>query len=93
MGSLIGVVVSNDAMASIGTAVALIFPSDALWRGASYYLQSSSFLAQTSAFGQFSGDIPFASNRPATTQIIPWNVGYLVVVRALAQKAFGRRDR
>jgi hypothetical protein len=47
----IGIGVRNEGMANIGTAVSLIFPSDALWRGASYYVQSSAFLAQTSAFG------------------------------------------
>jgi hypothetical protein len=59
----IGIGVRNEGMANIGTAVSLIFPSDALWRGASYYVQSSAFLAQTSAFGQFTGGIPFASNQ------------------------------
>lgn len=88
----IGVGVRNDAMANIGTAVALIFPSDALWRGASYYVQSSAFIAQTTAFGQFSGGIPFAANRPPTTQIILWALGYLLVVAALARTAFARRD-
>ena len=88
----IGVGVKNDGMANIGTAVSLVFPSDALWRGASYYVQSSSFLAQTTAFGQFSGGIPFASSRPPTTQIVIWSIGYLLVVQALARTTFGRRD-
>src|SRR5439155_6431237 len=35
----------SDAMLNIGTAVSLLLPSDALWRGASYYLESPSMLA------------------------------------------------
>ena len=35
----------GDAMLNIGTAVSLLLPSDALWRGASYYLESPSLLA------------------------------------------------
>jgi Cu-processing system permease protein len=88
----IGTGVRNDTMANIGTAVSLFFPSDALWRGASYYVQSSSFLAQTSAFGQFSGGIPFAANTPPTTKIVLWAIGYLVVLHALARTTFSRRD-
>lgn len=88
----IGVGVGNSAMANVGTAVGLVFPSDALWRGASYYVQSSAFLAQTSALGQFTGGIPFASNRPPTVQLLVWVFAYLVVVQALARTAFGRRD-
>jgi Cu-processing system permease protein len=88
----IGVGVKNDTMANIGTAVSLIFPSDALWRGASYYVQSSSFLAQTSAFGQFSGGIPFAANTPPTAKIVLWAIGYLLVLHVLARATFGRRD-
>jgi Cu-processing system permease protein len=88
----IGTGVRNDTMANIGTAVGLIFPSDALWRGASYYVQSSSFLAQTSAFGQFSGGIPFAANTPPTTEIVIWAFGYLLVLHVLARATFSRRD-
>jgi len=88
----IGTGVKNDTMANIGTAVGLVFPSDALWRGASYYVQSSSFLAQTSAFGQFTGGIPFAANTPPTTQIVAWAIGYLLVLHVGARATFGRRD-
>src|SRR5438067_5441393 len=35
----------SDAMLNIGIAVSLVLPSDALWRGASYYLESPSMLA------------------------------------------------
>ena len=89
---LIGSAVHNVAMANIGTGVALAFPSDALWRGASYFAQSPAFLAQTSAVGQVSGGIPFASTSAPTVAIVTWAAAYLLVVLALARGAFARRD-
>src|SRR5438067_1186486 len=46
----------SDAMMNIGTAVSLLLPSDALWRGASYYLESPSMLA---VLGASLGGNPF----------------------------------
>lgn len=89
---LIGSAVHNVGMANIGTGVALAFPSDALWRGASYFAQSPAFLAQTSAVGQVSGGIPFASTSPPTPAIVAWSVGYVLVVAVAARVAFARRD-
>jgi len=89
---LIGSAVHNVAMANIGTGVALAFPSDALWRGASYFAQSPAFLAQTSAVGQVSGGIPFASTSAPTVAIVTWAAAYLLVVLVLARAAFARRD-
>jgi len=89
---LIGTAVNNVGMANVGTGVALVFPSDALWRGASYFAQSPTFLAQTSAVGQVSGGIPFASTSPPTLAIVAWAAAYLVVVLALARATFARRD-
>ena len=88
----IGSTVHNVGMANVGTGVALAFPSDALWRGASYFAQSPAFLAQTSAVGQVSGGIPFASAAPPTVAIVAWALGYLLVVQILARAAFARRD-
>ena len=89
---LIGSAMHNVGMANVGTGVALAFPSDALWRGASYFAQSPAFLAQTSAVGQVSGGIPFAATSPPTLAIVGWSLGYLLVVAAAARAAFGRRD-
>ena len=45
---LAGNVLDNESLERIGVAVSLVIPSDALWRGASYYLQSPAYLAATS---------------------------------------------
>jgi Cu-processing system permease protein len=79
----------SDAMLNIGTAVSLLLPSDALWRGASYYLESPSLLA---AFGAARGGIPFFSSTPPTTALVVWSVAYVAVVLGGAVLAFRRRD-
>jgi Cu-processing system permease protein len=79
----------GEAMLNIGTAVSLFLPSDALWRGASYYLESPSLLAVLSASR---GGIPFFSSSPPATALLIWSLGYVAVVLAGAVLAFGRRD-
>jgi hypothetical protein len=78
-----------DALLNIGTAVSLLVPSDALWRGASYYLESPSLLA---AFGGARGGIPFFSTSPPPPALIWWSIGYVVVVLSGAVLAFRARD-
>ena len=80
---------AGDALLNIGTTVSLVLPSDALWRGASYYLQSPSVLA---AFGVARGGIPFFSTLPPSTPLIWWSIGYVVVVLGGAILAFRARD-
>jgi ABC-type transport system involved in multi-copper enzyme maturation permease subunit len=79
----------SDAMLNIGTSVSLLLPSDALWRGASYYLESPSVVA---AFGVAQRAIPFFSASPPPTPLVVWSLGYVVVVLAGAVLAFRRRD-
>jgi Cu-processing system permease protein len=79
----------GDAMLNTATIVSLLLPSDALWRGASYYLQSPSML---SALGAARGGIPFFSTDPPAAPLIIWSIGYVLVVMAGAVLAFRRRD-
>jgi Cu-processing system permease protein len=79
----------GDALLNIGTAVSLLLPSDALWRGASYYLESPAMLA---ALGATRGGIPFFSTLPVSTALVWWSLGYVVVVLGAAVLAFRARD-
>lgn len=79
----------GDAMLNIGTSVSLVLPSDALWRGASYYLQSPTILA---ALGTARGGIPFFSTSPPAPALIIWSLAYVVVVLSAAVLSFRRRD-
>jgi Cu-processing system permease protein len=79
---------ASDAMLNIGTAVSLVLPSDALWRGASYYLESPSLLVVVSS----ARGIPFFSASPPATALVVWSVAYVAVVLGGAVLTFRRRD-
>jgi ABC-type transport system involved in multi-copper enzyme maturation permease subunit len=79
----------SDAMLNIGTTVSLILPSDALWRGASYYLQSPAML---SAFGALRAGIPFFSTLPPPAALIWWSLGYVLVLLGGSVLTFRSRD-
>lgn len=78
-----------QAMVNIGTVVSLILPSDALWRGASYYLESPSLLA---VVGVTRGGMPFFSATPPASAMVVWSAGYVLVVLFGAVLAFRNRD-
>jgi ABC-type transport system involved in multi-copper enzyme maturation permease subunit len=78
-------------MANLGTAVGLLLPSDAVWRGASFHVLPPSFLVATS----FSGEdvqVPFASTAPLAPAMLAWALAYPVACLGLAVAAFRRRD-
>jgi ABC-2 type transport system permease protein len=79
----------GDALLNIGTFVSLLVPSDALWRGASYYLESPSMLA---ALGATRGGIPFFSTLPPAAPLVWWSIAYVCVVLLGAVLAFRARD-
>jgi Cu-processing system permease protein len=84
----VGQAVSNAAMTNLGIAVSLLFPSDAIWRGASYYAQTPVFLAEA-ALGE---GIPFAATTAPTGPLLAWALAYPAVFLAGAFAAFRRRD-
>lgn len=84
----IGGALSNEAMLNIGTAVSLLIPSDAIWRGASYYIQSPLFLAAQSA----QEGIPFAGMSPPAAPLVVWGVLYPLLLLGAAVLTFSRRD-
>jgi ABC-type transport system involved in multi-copper enzyme maturation permease subunit len=80
---------AGNALLNIGTVVSLVLPSDALWRGASYYLSPPLLLA---AMGTSRGGIPFFSTDPPAIPLIVWSIGYVVLILAAGVVSFGRRD-
>jgi ABC-type transport system involved in multi-copper enzyme maturation permease subunit len=85
---IVGIALGNDALQRIGVTVSLILPSDALWRGASYYLQSPAYVAATSA----EDAIPLAGSAEPGIPLIAWAVAYTTGWWLLANRWFRRRD-
>jgi ABC-type transport system involved in multi-copper enzyme maturation permease subunit len=79
----------GEAMLNVGIGVSLLLPSDALWRGASYYLESPSILAVT---GVARGGLPFFSSTPPATALVVWSLAYIGVMLGGAVLAFKVRD-
>jgi ABC-type transport system involved in multi-copper enzyme maturation permease subunit len=86
---VIGSAFSNQSMVNLGIVVSLIVPSDAIWRGASFYLQSPIVLAGLSAGRD---TLPFASSVPPTPALIAWSMMHVGVALAGAVMIFSRRD-
>lgn len=86
---VVGQVFQNDTMLNTATLVSLLIPSDALWRGASYYVQSPLFLAtlRTATSG-----MPFASTTPPATPLLFWAAAYVLACLGGAVYSFARRD-
>ena len=82
----------NELMANLGTAVSLLLPADAVWRGASYHVLPPSFLVASSFASGDNVGIPFASTEPLAPAMLAWALAYPVACLALAVAAFRRRD-
>jgi len=85
---VVGSALNNAATVNLGIAISLLVPSDAVWRGASYYLQAPAFLA---AIGSRVA-LPFAASAPPTPALVIWALAYPLVFLAAAILAFRRRD-
>jgi ABC-type transport system involved in multi-copper enzyme maturation permease subunit len=89
----IGLALGNPKLADAGTLVALVFPSDALWRGALYALQPAAFTAAAANVnGSGVGVNPFAVTSPPPQAILWWACGWTVAVLATGVALFRTRD-
>jgi Cu-processing system permease protein len=84
----IGQTVANQTLVNLGVVVSLVFPSDAAWRAASYYLQPPLFLGEAVT----GGGIPFAALTPPTAALLAWVLAYPVAALLAALRTFARRD-
>jgi Cu-processing system permease protein len=85
---LVGSLLENETLERIGVSVSLVMPSDALWRGASYYMQSPAYVAVTST----QDAVPFAGRAAPGFALVAWSVAYAVGCWLLADRWFRRRD-
>jgi ABC-type transport system involved in multi-copper enzyme maturation permease subunit len=88
----IGLALGNQRLADAGTLVSLVFPSDALWRGALFALQPAVFTAvaaNTNANGNVN---PFTVTSPPPVALLAWAAGWIAVVLLAGIIAFRTRD-
>ncbi len=85
----VGRLLSNEAMLNLGTAVSLLVPSDALWRGASFFAQPPVFLL--ASLGP-NGGVPFFSTAPPPPALIVWSILYVALLVAATIRSFSTRD-
>jgi ABC-type transport system involved in multi-copper enzyme maturation permease subunit len=90
----IGLALGNQRLADAGTVVALVFPSDALWRGALYALQPAVFSAiAANANASGAGAVnPFTVTSPPPPAMLAWAFGWTVAVLIAGIAAFRSRD-
>jgi Cu-processing system permease protein len=96
LGGIIGFISTippgNELMANLGTAVSLLLPADAVWRGASFHVLPPSFLAASSFANGDDVGLPFGSTAPVAPAMLAWALAYPLACLTLAVAAFRRRD-
>jgi ABC-type transport system involved in multi-copper enzyme maturation permease subunit len=86
---VLGGMQQNESLLNLGASIALFIPSDALWRSASYFVQSASILAASSTLG---AAMPLLANAPPTPALVVWGVLYPMILLGSATYVFSRRD-
>jgi ABC-type transport system involved in multi-copper enzyme maturation permease subunit len=89
MVELFGRIFAVEGMVKVGIVTSLLLPTDALWRAASYYLQTVAMLATTGSAG---GGIPFVSPFPPTAPMVIWSALHALGIFLLGTWIFSRRD-
>jgi Cu-processing system permease protein len=96
LGGIVGFVGSlppgNELMANLGTAVGLLLPADAVWRGASYHVLPSGLLLASSVAERGGLELPFGSTTPIAPALLAWSLAYPAACLGVAVAAFRRRD-
>jgi ABC-type transport system involved in multi-copper enzyme maturation permease subunit len=96
LGGIVGFVGSlppgNELLANLGTAVGLLLPADAVWRGASYHVLPSSLVVASAFMNRAGTGLPFASTVPMAPAMLAWALAYPVACLGLAVAWFRRRD-
>jgi len=88
----IGYSFGNDTVAAFGTVSRLVMPTDGMWRGALYYLQTPQLLAVQALAGRRAAANPFfAASAPGLAYLL-WTAGWVVGLLGLAVLSFRRKE-
>jgi len=86
----IALALHNESVIRATTALSLLLPTDALWRGAAYALEPAAVAA--AALTDVRSESPFAVGSPPPAAFEWWAVGWVIAVLAAAVISFQRRD-
>ena len=86
----IGSFANSPTMETLGNAANIIMPTNALWLGASYNLQTEGVLAIARRVGN--GANPLTSANPIEPGVVIWAAIYAAIAVALAMWRFSKRD-
>ncbi len=88
----IGLALGNVNLADSGTIVTLLYPSDALWRGAIYALEPAVFAGAAGTMTATGAVNPFAVAAPPPPALLAWACGWVFAVLASGIAVFRARD-
>ena len=87
----IGLALGTTTLVTVGDAVRVLLPTDALWQGVVYGLEPSFVINQLQGEFVAQGSPFFASSPPSVT-IVAWSVVWVVLVLVLAVNQLRRRE-
>jgi ABC-type transport system involved in multi-copper enzyme maturation permease subunit len=83
----------GDALVeNVGTAIALLVPTDGLWRASMNALEPPAIRAAVAGAGPTAAAFPFFAPFPPTVEYLLYVVGWIVVLLALGAVSLQRRD-
>jgi Cu-processing system permease protein len=85
----VGRATDTPVLVTISRVAQVLVPSDALWKGASFHLQSVALLDSQRNFG---GSNPFIGLEPSSPALLVWAACYVLLALGLAVWVFDRRD-
>ncbi|MHB8571623.1 MAG: ABC transporter permease [Candidatus Dormibacteria bacterium] len=88
----LGTAFDNQTVVHTATAVHLLFPSDALWRGVVHNLTPAAEIAAVSRVGRAAASNPFFAATDPTSGFIAWWGFWVVLVLGLSLFSFRRRE-
>lgn len=88
----IGYSFGNDTVAAFGTISRMLIPTDGMWRGALYYLQTDQLLAVQKLAGRRAAANPFFAAAPPTLAYLGWTGAWILGLLGLSIWSFRKRE-
>jgi ABC-type transport system involved in multi-copper enzyme maturation permease subunit len=82
----------NDTVAAFGTISRLVVPTDGMWRGALYYLQTPQLLAVQALAGRRAAANPFYAASAPSLAYLGWTAAWIAGLLGLTIWSFRRRE-